>query len=52
MAAAEQLAAGPPTNTLDAQLDLEQTSIAEASVSPTGIEGVDAFVGKRKPVWP
>ncbi|TDZ42895.1 enoyl-CoA hydratase/isomerase family protein [Mycobacteroides franklinii] len=66
VATAEKLATGPreaqnrirrllrlsANNTLDAQLDLEQASIAEASVSPTGIEGVDAFVGKRKPVWP
>lgn len=66
IATAEKLAAGPREaqarirrllrlstgNALDTQLDLERKSIAEASVSPTGIEGVDAFVGKRKPVWP
>lgn len=66
VATAEKLAAGPreaqnrirrllrlsADNSLDEQLDLERNSIAQAAVSATGIEGVDAFVGKRAPVWP
>lgn len=62
-ALAESLAAGPrsayasikklltqsPTATLSEQLDSERESIATAASTPTGREGVDAFVGKRKP---
>lgn len=36
---------------LSEQLDAEADSIAAAAVSPTGREGVDAFVEKRRPDW-
>jgi len=36
---------------LSEQLDAEAASISAASVTPTGIEGVDAFVEKRRPDW-
>ncbi|WP_137724283.1 enoyl-CoA hydratase/isomerase family protein [Prescottella subtropica] len=37
--------------TLSEQLDAETASISAAADSPTGREGVDAFVGKRRPDW-
>lgn len=37
------------TNTLSEQLDAETASISAAADSPTGREGVDAFVEKRRP---
>jgi len=60
---AERLAAGPREAlssiksllrasgeaTLSAQLDAERDSIARLAVSPDGVEGVDAFVAKRRP---
>ncbi|MGV9710402.1 enoyl-CoA hydratase/isomerase family protein [Gordonia sp. NPDC003424] len=65
-AAAETIAAGPwganaatralltrsPSVTLPEQLAAEAQSIARLSGSPEGIEGVDAFVGKRTPDYP
>jgi 2-(1,2-epoxy-1,2-dihydrophenyl)acetyl-CoA isomerase len=62
-AAATALAAGPwealsatrrllnasPDATLDEQLDAEAQSISTLAGRPVGIEGVDAFVGKRSP---
>src|SRR5215467_7848015 len=38
-----------PANTLDAQLDLERDSQRAASLTPDYIEGVRAFMEKRKP---
>jgi 2-(1,2-epoxy-1,2-dihydrophenyl)acetyl-CoA isomerase len=38
-----------PTNTLDAQLDLERDSQRAASLTPDYAEGVRAFMEKRKP---
>ena len=37
------------TRTLAEQLEAEAVSIAEAANGPTGREGVDAFVEKRRP---
>lgn len=51
-AATRRLLNASESSTLAAQLDAEAQSISELSGSPTGIEGVDAFVGKRRPVWP
>jgi 2-(1,2-epoxy-1,2-dihydrophenyl)acetyl-CoA isomerase len=66
LAAAQELANGPAaayaatrrllnaseSSTLSDQLDAEAQSISQLSGTPTGIEGVDAFVSKRKPNWP
>ncbi|GAB03962.1 enoyl-CoA hydratase/isomerase family protein [Gordonia amarae] len=38
-------------NSLSDQLNAEARSISVLSGQPEGIEGVDAFVGKRKPNW-
>lgn len=48
-AAMKSLLAQSVTNTLDEQLDRERDFIAASAASPTGREGVDAFVAKRKP---
>ncbi|MEV6360245.1 enoyl-CoA hydratase/isomerase family protein [Nocardia asteroides] len=48
-AAMKKLLAQSPNATLDQQLDAERDSIAAAANGATGREGVDAFVGKRKP---
>ncbi|MCH5643058.1 enoyl-CoA hydratase/isomerase family protein [Gordonia sp. ABSL49_1] len=64
-AAAEKIAAGPwqadqgarrllsaaPDHSLVEHLALEAQSIALRSGAPEGREGVDAFIGKRKPDW-
>ncbi|MEE2056554.1 enoyl-CoA hydratase/isomerase family protein [Rhodococcus artemisiae] len=36
---------------LSEQMDAEAASISAASTTPTGIEGVNAFVEKRRPDW-
>ncbi|MFM9847636.1 MAG: 2-(1,2-epoxy-1,2-dihydrophenyl)acetyl-CoA isomerase PaaG [Hyphomicrobiaceae bacterium] len=41
--------AGSAHNTLDAQLDLERALQSSAGASPDYAEGVEAFLGKRKP---
>ncbi len=46
---AKTLLAGSENRTLAEQLDHETESIAAAAESPTGREGVDAFVEKRRP---
>lgn len=65
-AVAIELAAGPsaalqataallrtdPAATLVDQLAAEAASISRLGGQPEGVEGVDAFVAKRKPVWP
>ncbi|RJO74956.1 enoyl-CoA hydratase/isomerase family protein [Nocardia panacis] len=65
MAVAATLCAGPRStyssiksllsqslsSSLDAQLDRERDAIATAANSPTGREGVDAFLAKRKPSY-
>lgn len=48
-AAIKRLLDASPDATLDAQLDAEAASISERSGTPEGIEGVDAFVEKRRP---
>ncbi|WP_068269812.1 enoyl-CoA hydratase/isomerase family protein [Aldersonia kunmingensis] len=45
----KELLAASPTSTLSDQLDREEASIAAAANGPTGIEGVNAFVEKRRP---
>ena len=45
------LLAASPANTLSEQLDLESAAISRSADSPTGREGVDAFVEKREPHW-
>lgn len=46
---AKALLAASENRTLAEQLEAEATSIAAAADSPTGREGVDAFVEKRRP---
>jgi len=46
------LIAASDANTLDAQLALEAETISEAVGGPEGREGVSAFLGKRKPIFP
>lgn len=41
-----------PATTLVDQLAAEAASISSLGGQAEGIEGVDAFLGKRKPVWP
>jgi 2-(1,2-epoxy-1,2-dihydrophenyl)acetyl-CoA isomerase len=41
--------AGSPENSLQAQLDLERELQSKAGASPDYAEGVEAFLGKRKP---
>ncbi|GAB92430.1 enoyl-CoA hydratase/isomerase family protein [Gordonia rhizosphera] len=48
-AATRALLAQSPTTSLAEHLIAEARSISQLSASPEGIEGVDAFVGKRKP---
>ncbi|MFT3900500.1 MAG: enoyl-CoA hydratase-related protein [Gordonia sp. (in: high G+C Gram-positive bacteria)] len=43
---------GSADTTLVDQMAAESASIARLGGDPDGIEGVDAFVAKRKPVWP
>ncbi|WP_305092009.1 enoyl-CoA hydratase/isomerase family protein [Prescottella sp. R16] len=45
------LLAGSRATSLSEQLDAETASIAAAADTPTGREGVDAFVEKRRPDW-
>lgn len=45
----KKLLAASDTTTLAEQLDAEAASISAAAVSPAGVEGVDAFVEKRRP---
>jgi 2-(1,2-epoxy-1,2-dihydrophenyl)acetyl-CoA isomerase len=49
LSATRALLTDSPTSTLSDQLDAEAASISALSGQPDGIEGVDAFVGKRKP---
>lgn len=49
LAATRALLSDSPTATLPEQLDAEAKSIAALSGLPEGIEGVDAFIGKRTP---
>lgn len=44
-----RLVGDSPHRTLAEQLDAELESISSAAVSPTGIEGANAFVEKRRP---
>ena len=46
---AKALLAASETRTLAEQLEAEAVSVAAAADSPTGREGVDAFVEKRRP---
>ena len=48
-AAAKALLRASENATLSDQLDAERESIARLAVSPDGLEGVDAFVAKRRP---
>jgi 2-(1,2-epoxy-1,2-dihydrophenyl)acetyl-CoA isomerase len=48
-AAIRRLVAEADNRTLAEQLDAELDSISAAAVSPTGIEGANAFVEKRRP---
>ncbi|MGN0100390.1 MAG: enoyl-CoA hydratase-related protein [Dietzia sp.] len=48
-AAAKALLRASETATLAEQLDAERDSIARLAVSADGVEGVDAFVAKRRP---
>ena len=45
------LLAQSANSTLSEQLDLESAAISRSADSPTGREGVDAFVEKREPHW-
>jgi 2-(1,2-epoxy-1,2-dihydrophenyl)acetyl-CoA isomerase len=45
----KRLLAESATSTLSAQLDREEEAIGTAADSPVGIEGVNAFVEKRRP---
>ncbi len=36
---------------LEAQMEMEATSLVTAATSPEGIEGLDSFVNKRKPLF-
>ncbi|MDV7136100.1 enoyl-CoA hydratase/isomerase family protein [Williamsia muralis] len=49
LSATRELLTNSPTSTLSDQLDAEAASISALSGQPDGVEGVDAFVGKRKP---
>lgn len=49
LSATRRLLSDSPTHTLGELLDAEARSISTLSGRPEGIEGVDAFVGKRKP---
>lgn len=51
IAAARRLLTASPGNTLGDHLDAESRSISTLAGQPEGIEGVDAFIGKRKPNW-
>ncbi len=44
-----RLVAESTGRSLSEQLDAEAEAIAAAATTPTGIEGVDAFVEKRRP---
>lgn len=48
-AAVKALLRASDTSDLSTQLDAERDSIARLATSPDGIEGVDAFIGKRAP---
>ncbi|MGU3434233.1 enoyl-CoA hydratase-related protein [Actinomycetes bacterium M1A6_2h] len=50
--ATKRLLAQSDTNTLAEQLEAEAVSISTLAGSPTGREGVDAFVAKRRPDFP
>ncbi|GAA2067700.1 enoyl-CoA hydratase-related protein [Williamsia deligens] len=47
--AARRLLSASPDATLHDQLDAEAESISRLAGTPTGVEGVDAFVEKRRP---
>lgn len=49
LAATRRLLTASATSTLPEQLAAESLSISTLSGTPEGIEGVDAFVGKRRP---
>lgn len=46
-----RLVAESADRSLSEHLDAEARAISEAATTPTGIEGVDAFVEKRRPDW-
>ncbi|MGZ8176390.1 enoyl-CoA hydratase/isomerase family protein [Williamsia sp. SKLECPSW1] len=48
---ARRLLAAGAESTLDAHLDAEAEAISRLAGTPTGVEGVDAFVAKRRPDW-
>ena len=50
-AAAKGLMAQSRTQTLSDVMDLEAATIGKIIVSPDGVEGIDAFLGKRPPVF-
>jgi 2-(1,2-epoxy-1,2-dihydrophenyl)acetyl-CoA isomerase len=47
----KRLMAESASHTFEDQLDQEAATISRAIVTPEGIEGVDAFLAKRKPVY-
>jgi 2-(1,2-epoxy-1,2-dihydrophenyl)acetyl-CoA isomerase len=49
--AARRLLSTSAGNSLDEHLNIEARSISTLAGRPEGIEGVDAFIGKRKPNW-
>ncbi len=51
LAATKRLMAEAEDNTFADQLDHEAASISRAIAEPDGVEGVDAFLAKRKPVY-
>jgi 2-(1,2-epoxy-1,2-dihydrophenyl)acetyl-CoA isomerase len=47
----KRLMAASQDRTFEDQLDREAATISQAIVAPEGVEGVDAFLAKRKPVY-
>lgn len=47
----KRLMAASQGRTFEDQLDIEAGTISQAIVGPEGVEGVDAFLAKRKPVY-
>ena len=50
-AAIRRLVAEADSRSLSDHLDAEAAAISAAATTPTGIEGVDSFVEKRRPDW-
>jgi 2-(1,2-epoxy-1,2-dihydrophenyl)acetyl-CoA isomerase len=51
LAGAKRLMAQSHERTLTEEMDLEAATIADVIVAPDGIEGIDAFLAKRAPVY-